>query len=47
MKLTYRKDYQAPSYKILTTHLDFTLDPHETRIVNTMSMEKIEDKPFI
>ena len=47
MKLTYRKDYQAPSYKILTTHLDFTLDPHETRIVNTMSMEKIEDKPLL
>lgn len=47
MKLTYRKDYQAPSYKILTTHLDFTLDPHETHVVNTMSMEKIEDKPLI
>ena len=47
MKSTYRKDYQAPSYKVPTTHLEFTLDPNETHVINTMKMEKIEDKPLI
>ena len=46
MKLTYRKDYKAPDYKILDIHLDFTLDETKTRVVNTMRVEKIKEAPL-
>ena len=46
MKLTYRKDYKAPDYKISDIQLDFTLDETKTRVVNTMHVEKINDAPL-
>ncbi len=46
MKLTYRKDYQAPAFKVPQTHLDFTLAPQKTRVVATMTMEKLKEEPL-
>ncbi|MBO5997140.1 MAG: aminopeptidase N [Alphaproteobacteria bacterium] len=47
MKLTYRKDYIAPAYRILTTNLDFTLDEEKTIVKNTMKIEKIKDADLV
>ena len=47
MKLTYRKDYIAPAYKILTTDLDFILDEEKTIVKNHMKIEKIKDSDLV
>lgn len=47
MKLTYRKDYVAPAYKILTTDLDFTLNEEKTIVKNHMKIEKIKDSDLV
>lgn len=40
MKLIYRKDYQAPTYSILSVDLDFTLDETQTIVKNKMLIER-------
>lgn len=46
MKLTYRKDYIAPAYRILTTDLDFTLNPEKTIVKSHLKMQKIDNAPL-
>ena len=47
MKLTYRKDYIAPAYRILTTDLDFTLDEEKTIVKSHMKIEKIKEADLL
>ena len=47
MKLTYRKDYKAPAYRILTTDLDFTLDEEKTIVKSHLKIEKIKDEDLL
>ncbi|MAK71924.1 MAG: aminopeptidase N, partial [Idiomarinaceae bacterium] len=36
----YRKDYQAPDFTIHSVDLTFELDPNQTRVTNTMVVER-------
>lgn len=47
MKLTYRKDYQKPSYKVEKIDLDFTIDPENTIVKNKMVLHQLENKPLV
>ena len=48
MKLTYRKNYKAPAYKILTTQLEFNLDEEKTIVKSHLVFEQLKkDKEFI
>ena len=47
MKLTYRKDYKAPAYRILTTDLNFTLDEEKTIVKSHLNIEKIKDEDLV
>ena len=47
MKLTYRKDYKVPAYRILTTDLDFTLDEEKTIVKSHLKIEKIKDEDLL
>lgn len=47
MKLTYRKDYRAPDYKISATELDFTLNPEATIVKSKLHLQKINDAPLV
>ena len=41
MKITYRKDYQAPSYSVEAVELDFTLDETQTIVKNHMVFKRL------
>ena len=41
MKITYRKDYQAPTYAVEAVELDFTLDEKQTIVKNHMCFKRI------
>ena len=42
-----RKDYQPPHFLISHIHLDFVLDPQQTRVTNTMQVKRVSESTSI
>lgn len=42
-----RKDYQPPHFLISHIHLDFLLDPQQTRVTNTMQVKRVSESTSI
>ena len=43
MNIHYRKDYAPSAYAILSTHLTFDIQEHETLVTNEMQMERLSN----